>query len=313
MQKAADLTTTGVLRMPTNSTHTAWTGTVPAASCFISCPWWFTYASITCAASCDVTEAVAQATFALFWVIAAACTLINTLRQRCCRRGSPDVEVDTARTAELGIASVAKQKLLIAVLGMLPWLVAWSGVSRFCWARLGSTCYNGGAILLNLTRGARIVGVVGMLVCSLLFISVHVAMADAWDPVPTAKRSHTLVTRRFPFNHARHPMYAVFFNFVLVGPLLGDLNWVLAVSYIPFLARIAWRIPVEERIMIHLFADEYLEYQRRVGPLGPKAFCCTIPRGLVGYGAPNRDGGVTASSWSERRRTLLDDRDREQG
>lgn len=195
-------------------------------------------------------------------------------------------------------------KLAAILLSLPPWILIASGFSANCWCRLGEECY-GGAVSLLVLRVARCLGVAAVLACCACYVWVHCAMGASWDPIPTAKAQHALVTHG-PFRFARHPMYTIFVVYLFAGPLLANLNWLLALAYVPFLTLILCRIRTEERILLDLFGDEYVEYRRRVGALAPKCCrLCTLPRGLVGYGAPSRNGGETASSWGKRRSMLL--------
>ena len=230
------------------------------------------------------------------------CTLVNSAIQRCRNADAHDV----GRTDSLGVASMCAHKLATVLLSLPPWILIASGVSANCWCRLGEECYDGAVPLVAL-RAARCLGVAAVLACCAGYVWVHCAMGASWDPVPTAKARHALVTRG-PFRFARHPMYTIFVVYLFAGPLLANLNWLLALAYLPFVALILCRIRTEERILLDLFGDEYVEYRRRVGALAPKCCrLCTLPRGLVGYGAPSRNGGETASSWGKRRSMLLDE------
>ena len=68
------------------------------------------------------------------------------------------------------------------------------------------------------------------------------------------------------------------------------MNWVIVAALGLFLAEILHRIPQEEAILVELFGEEYIEYRRRVGALGPMWFCACFNRPWR-----RRDGDASSS------------------
>mmetsp|Transcript_2107 Transcript_2107/g.5842 ORF Transcript_2107/g.5842 Transcript_2107/m.5842 type:complete len:192 (-) Transcript_2107:65-640(-) len=128
----------------------------------------------------------------------------------------------------------------------------------------------------------QFLGAVFLVLGGWAWVAVHCNMGLSWSPQPTMLRDHQLVTTGM-FRVARHPMYAIFV-WVLPAVALGTLDWVRTLGWLCWVLFILRRIPEEEGMMIELFGDEYLEYQQRVGPLGPK-WCCSC----LGGAPPKND------------------------
>lgn len=112
----------------------------------------------------------------------------------------------------------------------------------------------------------QLFGVALLLLCCLVFLAVHISMSENWSPEPEAKAQHGLVTSG-PFRWARHPMYAVFF-WAAISSGLATLNWVIALCPFGMFFMVWMRIPTEERILVDLFGNDYIEYRARVPALG---------------------------------------------
>ena len=91
-------------------------------------------------------------------------------------------------------------------------------------------------------------------------------MGANWSPQPEQKTQHQLVVSGV-FGVARHPMYAIFL-WGCVGTFCATLNWVVGWCVFGLVLMVLTRIEVEERILIDLYGEEYLEYRRRVLALG---------------------------------------------
>lgn len=112
----------------------------------------------------------------------------------------------------------------------------------------------------------QLVGSAIMVICTVLFIIVHIDMGDNWSPVPEQKENHQLVTHGI-FRFARHPMYAVFL-WAAIGTLLATLNWLFAWCVSGSVGFVMRRIETEEEILINIFGDQYREYRCKVSALG---------------------------------------------
>lgn len=110
----------------------------------------------------------------------------------------------------------------------------------------------------------QLLGAIFMVICTLVFLKAHVDMGDTWYPMPNAPPR--LVTRGV-FRFARHPLYAIFI-WATIGTLLATLNWVIAFCVSGLVMVTLGRIKTEERMLVRLFGERYVEYQRRVPALG---------------------------------------------
>jgi len=117
----------------------------------------------------------------------------------------------------------------------------------------------------------QLIGSLILLICAFLFVKVHTDMGKNWSPIPGQKTNHELVTHG-TFRWARHPMYAVFL-WAAIASFLATFNWVISWCCFGLAGFTIRRIDVEERILLELFGDQYLEYCRNVPALGPGWSC----------------------------------------
>ncbi len=103
----------------------------------------------------------------------------------------------------------------------------------------------------------------------LVFWRAHVDLGRNWSPTLQILEGHKLITQGI-YGMIRHPMYASQWLWVLAQPLLIQ-NWIAglfgALFYLPMYFI---RVPVEERMMLEQFGDEYRDYMRRVGRVLPR-------------------------------------------
>lgn len=124
----------------------------------------------------------------------------------------------------------------------------------------------------------QLAGSAGLVLCTCLFVGVHVNMGESWSPVE-AGLPPKLVTHGL-FRLARHPMYAVLL-WATVFTLAATLNWLIAVCVASVLVTLR-RIETEERILLSLFGERYAAYRRRVSALGPPWGCLGFDGSEVG-------------------------------
>lgn len=117
----------------------------------------------------------------------------------------------------------------------------------------------------------QLLGSAMLVACSFLYIASHVNLGPNWSPEPEQKARHQLVTHGV-FRWARHPMYAIML-WGSIGTLLATLNWLIAWCVFGSVLVTIRRIETEERILLNLFGDRYLEYRERVSALGPPWSC----------------------------------------
>jgi protein-S-isoprenylcysteine O-methyltransferase Ste14 len=117
-----------------------------------------------------------------------------------------------------------------------------------------------------------VVGIAGLAVTvagGALMIWARAVLGIMWAGRPMLQDQHELCTRG-AYQLVRHPIYtglvALVAGTTMAAGLGSELVIVLAV-----LAVVAWRVPVEERMMISTFGDRYLDYRRRVPALVPFA------------------------------------------
>jgi protein-S-isoprenylcysteine O-methyltransferase Ste14 len=86
------------------------------------------------------------------------------------------------------------------------------------------------------------------------------------------KVGHKLITSG-PYRLARHPLYAAYLLFAVCFTL-NNQEWTVAIPMFIQWGYCASRIPMEERVMLELFAEEYQEYRQQVGAILPWPLPC---------------------------------------
>jgi protein-S-isoprenylcysteine O-methyltransferase Ste14 len=115
-----------------------------------------------------------------------------------------------------------------------------------------------------------VVGVVGLAVTvagAALMIWARVVLGIMWAGRPMLQDQHELCTRG-AYRLVRHPIYTGLLAMGLGGAVAAGLGTTL-VLVAGLVALVAWRVPVEERMMVTTFGDRYRDYRRRVPALVP--------------------------------------------
>jgi protein-S-isoprenylcysteine O-methyltransferase Ste14 len=124
---------------------------------------------------------------------------------------------------------------------------------------------------LSLPLRVRIVGAVGFALTILLYWWTHKTLGRYWSNVLVIKEEHKLITEG-PYRYVRHPMYSMFWMWVIFqGMLLANwLVWIVGIA--TWSLAYFTRIDHEEQMMIDQFGKEYLEYMKKTHRLFPKFF-----------------------------------------
>jgi len=99
-----------------------------------------------------------------------------------------------------------------------------------------------------------------------LAIWARATLGANWSASPATKASHELVTSG-PYRRVRHPIYTGMLVMMLGTACIAGIVGVLVL--VAFAVVVAWRIRVEERLMVELFPGVYEEYRKRTRALVP--------------------------------------------
>jgi protein-S-isoprenylcysteine O-methyltransferase Ste14 len=103
----------------------------------------------------------------------------------------------------------------------------------------------------------------------ILLMVAHRHLGRNWSPSVDLRQEHKLVTQGI-YAYLRHPIYASVWLWCLAQALLVH-NWIGGLAgLVLFLPVYLTRLPVEERMMLDAFGDEYRSYMRRTGAIFPK-------------------------------------------
>lgn len=123
----------------------------------------------------------------------------------------------------------------------------------------------------SLPFGFTLAGAVMLAFSLWLFWRSHADLVRNWSPGLEIRENHQLITNGV-YRHIRHPMYAAVLVSALAQPLLLQ-NWLVGPpAVVAFILFLAFRIPVEERMMADHFGHAYDSYCRRTGRLLPGRF-----------------------------------------
>lgn len=113
-------------------------------------------------------------------------------------------------------------------------------------------------------------GAAGLTVLPLL-AWIHHSLGTNWSDTLHVMPDHYLVTRG-PYRWVRHPMYSVFVLFA-ISLFLITANWFIGLMWLGgTLVVVISRVPVEEKMLLEKFGDEYRQFMSRTGRFLPKVF-----------------------------------------
>lgn len=97
----------------------------------------------------------------------------------------------------------------------------------------------------------------------------HRALGSNWSDSIELQDNHTLATTGI-YARIRHPMYSAHLV-IAIGQSLLLGNWIAGPSFLVLqLPFYPLRMPVEERLLLQRFGEEYRRYMERTGRLLPK-------------------------------------------
>ena len=97
----------------------------------------------------------------------------------------------------------------------------------------------------------------------------HVDLGRNWSPMMEIREEHSLVTGGV-YKYIRHPMYSAHFLWAIAQVLLLH-NWIAGPAFlVTSVPLYLFRVPVEERMMLDRFGEEYRVYMSRTGRMFPR-------------------------------------------
>jgi protein-S-isoprenylcysteine O-methyltransferase Ste14 len=121
----------------------------------------------------------------------------------------------------------------------------------------------------SLPDSLALIGISGLLLSTLISLKGHTDLGKNFTTAPGWKGDHTLITKGI-YAHVRHPLYLSLLIWGLSTPLLLQ-NYIVGLfPLVCIIAFILVRVPMEERMLLEEFGDEYRSYQGRTGRLFPR-------------------------------------------
>jgi protein-S-isoprenylcysteine O-methyltransferase Ste14 len=102
-----------------------------------------------------------------------------------------------------------------------------------------------------------------------LLLWVHHTLGRHWSRTLEIKEEHRLCMDG-PYSRVRHPMYTVFFIFMLGMSLVSANVLILFLSIIFVVFMYTFLIPSEEKMMLEYFGEEYQKYMQWTGRIFPR-------------------------------------------
>ena len=97
---------------------------------------------------------------------------------------------------------------------------------------------------------------------------VHSSLGSNFSGLLHVREEHTLVTNG-PYRWVRHPMYSVFYLY-MIGILLLTSNWLIGgLMLVGLTAVMITRLEREEAVMLEKFGENYRVYMKRTGRFLP--------------------------------------------
>lgn len=97
----------------------------------------------------------------------------------------------------------------------------------------------------------------------------HVDLGLNWSPKMRVRDEHTLVSKGV-YKYMRHPMYSAHLLWAIAQVLLLH-NWIAGPAFlVTSIPLYLFRMPIEERMMLDRFGEEYRLYMSRTGRMFPR-------------------------------------------
>lgn len=128
---------------------------------------------------------------------------------------------------------------------------------------------------LQLDNSVRIVGIIAGIASDLLVVWILVSLGKNISAALKIRDGQRLVTEG-PYRYVRHPLYSAGIPLFISISLMSS-NWFLGLIGVGFQLFVMFvRTPMEEKMLIEHFGDEYLSYMKNTGAHFPKINVCRL-------------------------------------
>ena len=122
---------------------------------------------------------------------------------------------------------------------------------------------------LNLSHTVRVIGIIVGIISDFLILWVLVSLGKNISAALKVRINQQLVTIG-PYRYVRHPLYSVGIILFLSVTLVSS-NWILGIVGICFQLFIMFtRTPLEEKMLMEHFGEEYRRYIEKTGAFFPR-------------------------------------------
>lgn len=114
----------------------------------------------------------------------------------------------------------------------------------------------------------QIAGGICLVVSTGFALWARLILGVMWSGKPETKVGHQLRTNG-PYGITRHPIYTGIFGMLIGSVFLSGVNIFWLLSAVVIITGLSFRIPVEEKLMVEMFGEQYHIYQREVSQIIP--------------------------------------------
>jgi protein-S-isoprenylcysteine O-methyltransferase Ste14 len=125
-----------------------------------------------------------------------------------------------------------------------------------------------GVFHLGYSLWLRWLGVLIATIGTVFWIYSQIVLGRYWSPQLQIQNKHKII-REGPYKYIRHPIYSAMMVWV-IGIALLTANILFIILAFTFFVFFAARVPKEEKMMIEMFGDPYIQYIKNTGRYFPK-------------------------------------------
>jgi len=97
------------------------------------------------------------------------------------------------------------------------------------------------------------------------------SLGKYWCPQLEIRENHKLI-KEGPYRYLRHPGYLSTIVDIIIFPLLANAYFTLMFSFFIYIILLYVRIFTEEKVLLEIFGEEYIEYKRNTWALLPYVY-----------------------------------------
>ena len=122
--------------------------------------------------------------------------------------------------------------------------------------------------VISIPRWLEVIGAALLILSTALTLWARFALGTMWSNQPETKVGHQLRTHG-PYQVSRHPIYTGMIGMLVGSLLVSNLSMFWMVATVIGMMILLARVPVEEKLMLETFGEQYKQYRQQVPQLIP--------------------------------------------